>query len=570
MALADDLLHHSVRRIGLLPRAMPNAEHGIVDTSGLGGQEGQLTPRPVQRVVGALTDEMRIVRERVAMGGGDHRPTLRNTEVDTTAYLPNILHGFTATYRVLLAEREALLAADGPLLQFKDDTIRIILRSTQTYMKLLSESYHPDLMRNALDREAFLDKLWIVVEEEPQMANVIDTELRDLQRGDTPLFTSQPGSTLIYDSDDRAVEGFVGETGLSSALRRVAGLSEEDLTRQCWIIKASISMLGKEPEAPAKQRKQQKPKPEKQAKRIKSDGCVAAASRVGDWLAQHAVYAGDEASWLGVDAADEQGWSVAEVGTDLYNGQAGIALFLGYLGRMTGNPRHMRLARQATNALLREREDWPDDIDMVGGFSGLGAMIYALTHVGVVLDDAALLDAAHGIVAYLPDRIRQDNFFDIIGGSAGCIGSLLALQQRLAKCGGAGCCAGLWRSSFGKRPAASNGYRLADSGIAYAAAGWVLAWQCRLCLGTERVDRRNWRCALPRCGDAGDCLRAQLVFRRSAQLARCAPHQPRTQRSRCNRPAHCRCAHARCVPCGVVPRCAGHCVGPLADDATRR
>lgn len=419
---AEDLLDHSVRRIGFLPKAMPNVAQGIIDTSGLGGQRGQFTPKPVQKIVGALTDEMHIVRERVKFGGGHHRPRLRGEEVDTTAYLDDILRGFTHMYGTLLAEKAALVAADGPLLRFKDDTIRIIFRATQTYMKLLSESYHPDLMRNALDREAFLDKLWMTVEVRPWMANLIAGELGDLHLGDTPMFTSQPNSTLIYGCDGQAVEGFVGETGLTSALRRCAELSAEDLERQRWIISASLSMLGKEADAPAKQINLD------DCKTARPDEFVAAASQIGDWLAQYAIHAGDEACWLGLDMADERGWSVTEMDTDVYNGLAGVALFLGHLGRVTGEARHMALARQATNALVRGREDWAEYIERVGGFSGLGAMMYALSHLGLLLEDTSLLDAAHSIVAYLPGRIQQDVFFDVIGGSAGCIGSLLALD----------------------------------------------------------------------------------------------------------------------------------------------
>ncbi|MEH1835388.1 MAG: DUF4135 domain-containing protein [Nostoc sp.] len=43
------------------------------------------------------------------------------------------------------------LSEDGPLACFAKDEVRIIFRSTHTYSLLLSESFHPDCLRNALD-----------------------------------------------------------------------------------------------------------------------------------------------------------------------------------------------------------------------------------------------------------------------------------------------------------------------------------------------------------------------------------------------------------------------------------
>ena len=66
----------------------------------------------------------------------------------------------------------------------------------------------------------------------------------------------------------------------------------------------------------------------------------------------------------------------------------------------------------------------------VGAFHGWGGMIYALTHLAALWRRPALLAEAEAMVERLPDLIPRDETLDVIGGAAGCIGSLLALHHR--------------------------------------------------------------------------------------------------------------------------------------------
>ncbi|SRR6266700_1155545 len=70
-------------------------------------------------------------------------------------YLHLVISGFTRIYRLLIAQREELLTWMLPL--FVQDEIRIVLRPTNTYGRILQESLHPTLLHNALDRDRLLD-----------------------------------------------------------------------------------------------------------------------------------------------------------------------------------------------------------------------------------------------------------------------------------------------------------------------------------------------------------------------------------------------------------------------------
>jgi type 2 lantibiotic biosynthesis protein LanM len=145
---------HSVIHVGLLPvRLIPSAESEGLDLSGLGGAPGQLTPFPVPVWEQEATDEMALGRRRVPVQGSHNRPSLAGAEVDLADYTEAIVAGFTTIYRLLMAHRAQLLPPDGLLGQFADAELRVILRPTRLYGSLLAESLHPDLLRDALDRD---------------------------------------------------------------------------------------------------------------------------------------------------------------------------------------------------------------------------------------------------------------------------------------------------------------------------------------------------------------------------------------------------------------------------------
>jgi type 2 lantibiotic biosynthesis protein LanM len=239
---ASDALRDSVLRVGLLPQRMGSgAESDDLDMSGLGAVAGQLTPYEVPSWEGAGTDEMRLTRKRAVMAGGQHQPTLSGASVNVLDYTEAIVTGFTTVYRLLLKHREALLAADGPVARFATDEVRVLLRPTQVYDLLLWDSYHPDMLRDALDRDRLFDWLWGAVRYLSDLAKVIPAEREDLVKGDVPIFTTCPGSRDLWSSTHERIAGFFAESGLTLVKRRVQRLSDDDLSQQLRFIYAALA-----------------------------------------------------------------------------------------------------------------------------------------------------------------------------------------------------------------------------------------------------------------------------------------------------------------------------------------
>ncbi len=428
MLLASQTALHSVLRVGLLPQRMLAKEgYEGLDMSGLGAVAGQPTPGRVLKLEGAGTDEMRVAREGSELHGGSHRPCLPGgEEVNASVYAGEIVEGFEAMYRLLVREREGLLSEGGPLARFAKDEVRVIVRDTHSYGLLLSESLHPDLLRDALDLERFFDRLWIGIDKHPYREHVINAERADLLGGDVPFFFTRPDSRDLWGNSARPVADFFDETGLSLVKGQVRRLDEADLARQVWFIRASMTTLSVELTAadwPVYDMRESRSTAD-------ADALLDAASAVGDRLAAIALRGEGGATWFGLDSVRERNLALRALDHNLYEGLPGVALFLAHLGALTRREGYTELARAALATLRRQVERGRSTVKRVGAFDGWGGVVYALTHLGALWGEPRLLEEAHEVAALLPALIEQDEGFDIVGGAAGCIGGLRSLYLR--------------------------------------------------------------------------------------------------------------------------------------------
>jgi type 2 lantibiotic biosynthesis protein LanM len=424
--LAGTTINDSVLRVGLLPqRFLQDEESAGVDLSGLGTLPGQLTPRPIPGWQDPGTDQMRLMRKRVAIPAGQNRPTLNDAEVNPLDHVEAIVAGFNGLYRTLLQHRKELISGEGPLARFLKDRTRVVMRSTGTYCALLRESFHPDVLRNALDRDRLFDRLWALVEQCPDLAQVIAHEREDLQRGDVPLFTTSPSSRNLYNSSQERIPDFFDEPGMAPVHRRIQALSDHDCVRQVWFIRASLATLSSSREGT------------RHLLRRRIDGAapadgrrlLSAACSVGDRLEELVLQGEQDASWVGLTLANQRDWTLLPLWCDLYDGLPGVALFLAYLGNVSQCRRYTDLAKSSLATMRRQIERGPSSEVPMGAFTGWGGIIYVLTHLSQLWDQPDLLIEAAAMIGSIERLIEQDCHFDIIGGAAGTIGSLLGLYR---------------------------------------------------------------------------------------------------------------------------------------------
>ncbi|MFG2933347.1 type 2 lanthipeptide synthetase LanM family protein [Streptomyces achromogenes] len=433
---ADDpagrALDASVQRIGLLPQLVLGDEDAL-DLSGLGGGADRRSPVETACWEAAGTDTMRLVRRPGTVRAGANRPRLAGTEAEPAAHTEALVTGFRAGYRLLLAHRRELA---GLLRRFADDEVRVVTRATQVYVTVLAEATHPDVLREPGDREELLRLLGTEAVDDQGWPGLLDHEVAELWDGDVPVFTARPGRTDLWSGTGTRIPGALQRPGLARVASRLAVMDEADLVWQEGIIRRALACRTAASAHPAA-----RPGPRPAGPRARTAGpaapgqLLAAARELGDLLVQQAHRDRDRANWLGVELLGERYRRLAPCGADLGHGYPGVALFLAQLAALTGADRYAGTARAALRPLPRLLDRLavlPDeDLGVVGsgGFTGLGGILYALTRVSSVLDDAGLRALVEPAAALTVRAAGAERPTGVLDGTAGGLAALLAAHR---------------------------------------------------------------------------------------------------------------------------------------------
>ena len=421
---ARDALLRSVIRTGLLPiRFWGNEDAPGIDVSGVGGAAGQVTQRAVPRWTSVATDEMRLEKVRVEVPARSNQPCLKGQAVGFLPYARDILAGFNKTYQLVADNRQHF--SEKIVQLFSGNITRFLARHTDLYQRLLYDGLRPELLRDNDARERHVDRIWIGIEKQPHLGQIVSAERHDLLRGDVPFFATTTDSRSLMTSTGKVVDGFFETTGLSEATARISNLNEEDRVRQEWIIRATFASMTKDTSHVPVGDTAISPG---QGTRLSASILIDAACAIGDDLDRAAIWENGCVGWLSFAQHNHREWAVQTAGLDLYSGLPGILLFLSALGAASGERRYRNLAVGACvnlNALVRRYRS--SVFASIGAFNGIAGVIYALSHVGVLWQDPSHVTIALELALELSARVDAVKSFDWMEGTAGCVSSLLSL-----------------------------------------------------------------------------------------------------------------------------------------------
>ena len=155
------------------------------------------------------------------------------------------------------------------------------------------------------------------------------------------------------------------------------------------------------------------------------------AARIGDALGAAAIWHEDRCSWIAPVVEEVAGerprLSYRPLGRSLYDGTAGVGLFLAELAVATGELRYARVARGAARHAAADGALGEDDEP--GLYTGTLGRAFALARISEALDDAGLAESA---AALLRGPIAISDETDLISGLAGTVIGLVASERWMA------------------------------------------------------------------------------------------------------------------------------------------
>ncbi|MEK3674575.1 type 2 lanthipeptide synthetase LanM family protein [Paenibacillus sp. FSL R10-2771] len=439
IAKARYILTRSVNSTGILPFNAyyeKKDSNKVLDLSGLSGKEAQKAPFEAYQLKQSFRDDMHLAKDSFEIQEALNVPKLEGKPVEIVDYLASIMDGFRQVYRLIYQDRSSYIAL---LTIFEACPVRTIIRPTAVYALLLKRSYHPDFLRDAVDREVFMSRLEKPVNENTN-ADVVKSELLDLLDGDIPYFLSSPSSTHLELTNQTLVMDYFEKSALDRVRDKIHSLSETDLSEQIHVIRMSIlaSFNAKHHKDSLALSKETGHIAVEEANGI---NILDSSKRVGRYVVEQSITAegSEDISWIStmIKGIDEISWTISPVNLDLYNGVAGIGFYLSYLGKLIPEDRQFEDATvrcvntviDSLHELQKQDIDWTPYVEL-GGFTGITSYLYFLQHASVNQRRPEWFQAALQFLPLIGESIEKDTQFDITGGAAGALMVLLSLYEQ--------------------------------------------------------------------------------------------------------------------------------------------
>ena len=409
-------MNTSVLHVGMLPwwrSSGPGMAHDLSALGGVGGEE--VVAAEWQ---GMETDnlERRVVTGRLPRKG--NVPFGAGQEANPTLYVEDITAGFREMYKFLLSHRDALLESNSPFDKLARAPMRLVFRDTSTYFSILKNSMDASLLRDGAERSIHLEllsRVLLVSDSNARFVPFLKAEKHSLTDLDIPFFTIHPQSRAMDPGHGQTIENCFKQAGYESVRERLLQLGDQNLEEQVSIIRGSFwaKSATQRSETPSLAMglmtavEHAEPTP---------DDLIEEAIRIAHLLQQKAIRGDDHSfTWLSVTSQpNAQAYQFGPTGAGLFDGLAGIALFLAALESLKPGGEFRELAVGTLVPMRRALSSWEKLFPKKSksfvqtptlGLTGLGSIIYALARVGKLLEDEAVLETAQ-----MAARLNQFRF----------------------------------------------------------------------------------------------------------------------------------------------------------------
>jgi type 2 lantibiotic biosynthesis protein LanM len=499
--VASQHFWNSVIRSGILPRWHFNKDDTIAfDVSALGNCDSQQAPWPQQQWKSINTDNMHLGSEMVTMPFDKNVPILNGIALCPHDYIDELVAGFEQMYRLLILQREVLLADDSPLTALHGKWVRFTFRQTRVYTLLLKQLLDPQFLQHGVDRSIKLDLLsraFLVNQDKPTTWPILQAEISAMEQLDVPYFGAKTNSDALSFGLDQPVEQYFKEPSYSQVIARVQKLNEADLAEQIAIIQgsfyANVARVHRNEQLSAPNSLDVSKTDCHAINSLTSEQLLSKAQAIAEEIHRTAIRAADHSCyWIDLGyIRDAKRFQLQPSGYSFYDGNCGIVLFLTALDYVRGSNQFSKIGLNALQPLRRVLQASDANCAQklaqqigIGGAKGLGSIIYCLVKISKFLADTSLLgDAQLAANLITHELIAVDQELHLMGGAAGAILGLLTLYQETGEptvlqiavsCGqhllkhrfGLDGVAKAWKTTLGAQPL--TGLSCGAAGITYA------------------------------------------------------------------------------------------------------
>ena len=419
---ADYSIRDSILSMGIFPRPTLSADgKSIFCVSVLGAKKNLQAPYSVTKLHNFGRSDMSLDDVQGWIPETQSSPNFRISRDEMAS---QIVDGFSDFYEVLEKSKSIFTMNRGFFEKICDGVSRIIVRDTIYYGGLEMDAFHPDLLKNGIDRDWHYENLWSETRTRNYLRYFIDSEIKQIERFDIPYFEMKIGSSIIEDDEGKVYKFDKSLSGYEKAKGRVARLSKDDFNFQNYLLHL---VLGSGSDYFSKKLV------------FSQTDYVQNAIIIADLIEKTLVKHGDKLTSLAVTDILPTGhdidfrYTIGASNSYLYDGVSGLSHFYAHLYSITNQENYkvsaLSLAKTAFESI--------DGTHSISSYNGLGSFIYLCSTLFSIFGEIWIITKGEKVLENILAHIEGDENYDFLLGSAGLISALAAYiditNSRIAK-----------------------------------------------------------------------------------------------------------------------------------------
>lgn len=425
-----DSIRNSVVGTALLPTLLPNNNtEEVIEIGALGSGKQRVSPFKTHVLKNFDSDEISIEMEQRVLPNEKNFPILEGNCLGCEMYLNEIREGFRTLYIWIMNHNELYCNKVKEL--FETERCRVICKNTSVYTQLLTTSNHPSLLYNKVDREVYFHRLGLLIPniEEFNEKLLYQLEIELMLNEDIPMFYVYMNRTDIMYGNDETFGMKCTLSAMEETENKIEAMNEIDLSRQIALI--NTSFFGSKLKIDLKLNTNLSFENHKE---IYSDSeRREIVSKVANLCCERALQYKNEIGFIGMMGFGDNYSKINPAGNYLYNGNAGIAIFLLESGSQLKNEHYIEFGNKALNSVKHDlcKKIERGKVYSYGAFDGMLGEIYLLTYgvnkKRIKLDEVKEIFA--NSIELISNHLDEIKRLDIIAGLSGVLGVILMLYQ---------------------------------------------------------------------------------------------------------------------------------------------
>lgn len=426
----NNILHESVLYSGLLPHYRFSNKGKGLDMSAINGKEGNKYPIVIPKIVNLCTSGMHFEYEHPVTHSNKNLATLNHKFISSSKFINDIDSGFRDAYLYTLRNKDKTLRFINI---FENINVRHLIQDTQRYAMIIHTSVHPDFMQDGKDRQLFLCSIFNNVKEVQGSLDIAKMEIEDMLHMDIPYFYLNTSSKSLFGFEKRELKNYFSNTSIDHLKEKIISLKYDDMERQSMFIKIILTNVNNF-------HVNEKKITFHQIKYINSKASMLKASdTIAKTLIKTAIFNDkkDDINWIGVTLIgdeDNYAWDIRPLGTYLYEGLSGIAIFFNALQKLNPQNVYENVCTSLMNELFSYTDEMCDRTENLenessGAFGGESSLMYTYEILYKITNNEDYLKYAEKHFHIISKAIISDKSFDIIYGNSGAIITLINMYR---------------------------------------------------------------------------------------------------------------------------------------------